>query len=92
MAGVLGGHFERHDWDETPGAVQNIRLCLGSTSTLAMWQWIAYLHCARGWRVRVTHNIYTVMTVASRSHQHHWRAKPMKIDDEGTLCHDGRYM
>lgn len=77
---------------EMLGAVQNTRLCLGSTSTLAIWQWIAYLHYARGWRVRVTRNIYTAVAAASRSRQDCRHAKPMKIDDEGTLRRDRRYM
>lgn len=77
---------------EMLGAVQNTRLCLGSTSTLAIWQCIAYLHYAKGWRVRVTHNIYTAVTAASRPCQDCWHAKPMKIDDEGTLHRDRRYM
>lgn len=77
---------------ETLGAVQNTRLCLGSTSTLAIWQWIAYLHYAKGWRVRVTRNIYTAVIAARRSRQDCRHAKPMKIDDEGTLRRDRRYM
>lgn len=47
VASVLGGALRETRWDKTLGAVQNTRLCVGSTSTLAMWQRIAYLHYAR---------------------------------------------
>lgn len=91
--GCLRWALRKTRWDKTLGAVQNTRLCLGSTSTLAMWQRIAYLHYARGWHVRVTcFSIYTAVTVASHSCQYRRRAKLMKIDDEGTLRHDGRYV